>query len=162
MLLDLNLKLLGSLSNFLVKLKDEQYQQKLELLEGNSIGKHLRHILDFYQVLLKYKQDTTINYSSRERDKEIESSTKCALDKIKSIEQSLNQIDLNQTINVEFCSRGINKTLKSNLERELLFNLDHCTHHMAIIRIAVKHYFPNIEICQNFGIAESTQTHYKT
>ena len=42
------------------------------------------------------------------------------------------------------------------LARELVYNIEHAIHHMAIIRMALIQEFPDINVDSNFGIAYST------
>ena len=39
---------------------------------------------------------------------------------------------------------------------ELVYNIEHAVHHMAIIRIAVQHEFPDLALDDEFGYATST------
>ena len=45
--------------------------------------------------------------------------------------------------------------IESNYYRELMYNIEHCIHHQAIIKIALLH-LGKTEIVENFGIAKST------
>ncbi|MDH3651116.1 MAG: hypothetical protein OEQ53_15620, partial [Saprospiraceae bacterium] len=44
----------------------------------------------------------------------------------------------------------------SNVARELLYNLEHLIHHLAIIRIAMREVEPDVELGAHFGVAPST------
>lgn len=50
---------------------------------------------------------------------------------------------------------GLTMRIQSNYYRELLYNLEHCVHHQALIKVAVLQ-FENILIDDNFGVARST------
>ena len=52
--------------------------------------------------------------------------------------------------------------IKSSLEREIAYNIEHAIHHMAIIKIAVMTVFPKVQLAENFGIAYSTVRYHKT
>jgi hypothetical protein len=45
--------------------------------------------------------------------------------------------------------------IKSNFERELLFNIEHCIHHQAIIKIGFLH-LNKMELNDDYGVAKST------
>ena len=45
--------------------------------------------------------------------------------------------------------------IESNYNRELLYNLEHCIHHQALIKVAIIQ-SATIEIDENFGVARST------
>ena len=52
--------------------------------------------------------------------------------------------------------------IKSSLERELAYNIEHAIHHMAIIKIAIQTVFPNVKLAENFGVAYSTVRYQKS
>jgi hypothetical protein len=46
-------------------------------------------------------------------------------------------------------------SIPTNFFRELYYNLDHCIHHQALIKVAIN--LSNcIEVDENFGVAKST------
>jgi len=45
--------------------------------------------------------------------------------------------------------------IETNYYRELLYNLEHCIHHQALIRVALFQ-MENIKVNANFGVAPST------
>jgi anionic cell wall polymer biosynthesis LytR-Cps2A-Psr (LCP) family protein len=49
----------------------------------------------------------------------------------------------------------IEVTIESNYNRELLYNLEHCIHHQALIKVAVLQ-MKYLQIDENFGVARST------
>lgn len=126
---------------------------------NNSIGKHVRHILDLFECLIESDETGILNYDSRTRCPETESDKDFALNKIQKISVRIQGLDLNkkvvlkQNLNDSFCE------INSTIERELLYNIEHCIHHLAIIRIGIENNFPQIEIPENFGIAHSTLAH---
>jgi hypothetical protein len=52
--------------------------------------------------------------------------------------------------------------VNSSLYRELLFNIEHAIHHMAILKIGTKIVLPEWDLPQQFGVAPSTIRHQKT
>ena len=46
--------------------------------------------------------------------------------------------------------------VESTLERELVYNIEHAVHHMAMIKIGLRQIAPEILIDKNFGVAQST------
>jgi len=46
--------------------------------------------------------------------------------------------------------------IKTSLDRELVYNIEHAIHHMAIIRIAIENEFDSVSIDKHFGVAYST------
>ena len=45
--------------------------------------------------------------------------------------------------------------IETNYYRELMYNIEHCIHHQAIIKIALLN-FGKTEIAENLGVAKST------
>jgi hypothetical protein len=45
-------KYLTDLSNVLQQIKDSDYCRPLQIFDNGSIGKHVRHILEFYKCLI--------------------------------------------------------------------------------------------------------------
>jgi hypothetical protein len=51
--------------------------------------------------------------------------------------------------------------IDTNYYRELIYNLEHTIHHMALIRVAINE-VSNITLPQGFGVAEATIQYQKT
>ena len=67
----------------------------------------------------------------------------------------LPKLNINQTLilQTEFDQHC---KVNTNVEREILYNLEHCIHHLAIIKIGLKIIKPNFKLPENFGLADST------
>jgi hypothetical protein len=65
----------------------------------------------------------------------------------------------NKTLKLE-AAYDLNKeefiTIETNFLRELVYNIEHAVHHMAIIKIGVREVAPQIVLPHDFGIAAST------
>lgn len=141
-------------------LSSDQYSTSLNLLMNNSIGKHIRHIVEFYDILKdSCKGDALLSYDKRKHCNRTETEIKFAVDRFKGILNWLNEIDedLALKLNISY-DKAENKDfyLDTSLQRELVYNIEHAIHHMAIIRIAIEQDFPSIKLDKNFGIAYST------
>jgi hypothetical protein len=76
-----------------------------------------------------------------------------AVDAIKEIRLSLEQPD--KAVNV-FCNTDDSVIcIQSNYYREVLYNLEHCIHHQALIKVALLN-IQDIQIAEGFGVAPST------
>ncbi len=140
---------------YLQVLSAEEYQQSLDLLSSASIGQHTRHFIEFFQCLLQQLPSGEVNYDLRIRDKEIEQDPNRALLAIEQICQQLDKCQLEQQIQLSaFYSHTI--TVSSNVARELVYNLEHTIHHLAIIRIGLAILRPDLQLPDSFGIATST------
>lgn len=141
-------------------LSSNQYSTSLNLLMDISIGKHIRHIVEFYDILKdSCKSDGLLSYDKRKHCHRTETEIKFAVDRFKDILSWLNEISEDQALklNVSYDrvgNEGFN--IDTSLQRELVYNIEHAIHHMAIIRIAIEQDFPSIKLDKHFGIAYST------
>ncbi len=149
--------LLGQLQEVLTQLNDEQYTEKVKLLSGATIGQHTRHIIEFFLELDSGYASGIVNYDARNRDREIETKRRKAIDKIAYLDSRLRKEDRQLTLHCMDGSRDDITPLpiSSTYTRELLYNLEHTTHHMALMRIAVQ-LLSTIELPENFGVAHAT------
>lgn len=136
-------------------LNQEQYSFKSELLNGASIGEHLRHSYEFYVCLLKRENPTIINYDERKRDARIETDLAYAVEQIQSLKTHLKPIK--NDVPLKLSSKEANAQMVStSLERELVYCLDHAIHHQALIKIGLKELNLYHLVNENFGVAYST------
>ncbi len=152
-----NLRVLHQLKTLAHHLKDEGYTQSLDLLSGNSIGKHYRHIIEFYQCLLG--SQGIVNYDKRQRSFDLENNADFAVESINTIIATLEKEPIVDDCNYEADfsdDGGENIKVKTSFARELAYNIEHTVHHMAIIQIVVRYYFPQIILEEGFGVAAST------
>jgi uncharacterized damage-inducible protein DinB len=160
------MKLTGATQNLLSELTDvikqidpKDYSKKISVLSDSTIGQHIRHIIEFYDCLIKGAENGMVNYDLRERDREIEEKKNSALSKLKVISQKLSLLNTDKeiTLAVSFdLNTATPENIKTNLGRELAYNIEHVVHHMAIIKIGIKSACPYIQLSPNFGIATST------
>ena len=72
---------------------------------------------------------------------------------MREIQKNLEQPDKEVSI---FCGTNDNAVcIESNYYREVLYNLEHCIHHQALIKVALLS-IKNINIADGFGVAPST------
>ncbi|MBC8109710.1 MAG: hypothetical protein H7Y04_01480, partial [Verrucomicrobia bacterium] len=76
---------LQPLVRLLEKLSNEEYQQPLAVFSGSSIGKHLRHIAEFYECLLTGIPNGVIDYDARKRNPDIENNRDFAYQTLQAI-----------------------------------------------------------------------------
>lgn len=154
------------LEHLLKNLTEEQYGLPLEIFSGASVGKHYRHIIEFFQCVSVSEQTETICYDNRIRDTRIESSRSFASGLLKDLKEDLSEIDTMRKLTLigdlvpdgEVSSSYIGTTLF----REFHYAVEHAIHHMAIIKMGVKIAFPEVEIPAEFGVAPSTLRYQQT
>jgi sulfate adenylyltransferase subunit 1 (EFTu-like GTPase family) len=94
-----------------------------------------------------------VNYDARVRNIQIQTNTHYAVQQLLEIQQNL--VKENKHIELQQLIDGEQITIQSNYNRELLYNLEHCIHHQALIKVALLQ-CKNISIDVNFGVARST------
>ena len=159
MLAKLNLEVLEELSDFLIQLKPEDFKEYSPVLKTASIGQHVRHILELYECLLIQYGSGVVSYDDRKRDKRLETDLDLAIAKIKEIQANLSFDDkellLKMAVETDF------ETIRSSFNRELCYNLEHCIHHQALIKIACNQ-LDYITLPSGFGVAKSTIDYVKS
>ena len=146
-------KTLLELSDLVSKLSDADYCFPCNDLSNATIGEHTRHIIEMFQCLENQYENGVVNYDNRKRDYLIQTNTAFANECIAAI---LNQIDKdNKSLQLQQIVDGQILLIESNYHRELLYNLEHCIHHQALIKVAIIQ-LASIDIDENFGVARST------
>lgn len=146
-------KTLNELSDLLSQLSEDDYCCPCHDLSNATIGEHTRHIIEMFQCLENQYEIGIVNYDNRKRDYTIQTKTTFAKECIATI---LNQVDKeNKELQIQQIVDGEELLIQSNYQRELLYNLEHCIHHQALIKVAIIQ-SNSIEIDENFGVARST------
>ncbi len=145
---------------YLREIDPDVYGMPLDLLFGASIGQHTRHFVEFYQCLLGQiaGDSPVVNYSERLREPAIENDPEYALKTIGDLVNQILALDANIMCKLK-CSEQFENCdvyVDSNLERELLYNIEHTIHHLAIIKIGLAAVAPGIDLPEHFGVAPST------
>lgn len=144
---------LNELIDLLSQLSDSEYANPCTELSNASIGEHTRHIIEMFLCLENQYQSGIVNYDKRERNIQIQSNTEFAIKSIEKIKTNLDKSD--KKIELQQIIDGEEIRIDSNYFRELLYNLEHCIHHQALIKVAILKY-DSLTINANFGVARST------
>lgn len=144
---------LNELSDLLTQLSVDDYTCPCHGLSDATIGEHTRHIIEMFQCLEKQYDKGVVNYDDRKRDYQIQTDANFAKESIISVINSLDKP--NKNIILQQIVDGEELNIESNYHRELLYNLEHCIHHQALIKVAVLQN-DSIVIDANFGVARST------
>jgi hypothetical protein len=145
------------LKEVLVQLSNQDFIKPVNNLGDSSIGEHSRHVIELFQCLLNSYENGKLNYDKRERNISIQSDVKFANNAIDVIIETIDKP--NRNIVLEQIINGQSISIQTNYFRELLYNLEHCIHHQALIKVALFH-IENIKVNATFGVAPST-TEYK-
>ncbi|MFV8336907.1 DinB family protein [Flavobacterium sp. RSP29] len=144
---------LNELVDLLNQLSQKEYSNSCTELSNATIGEHTRHIIEMFQCLENQYDLGIVNYDKRERNTRIQTDTVFAIENIVLIQQNLDK--KNKNIELLQIIDGEEIRIESNYFRELLYNLEHCIHHQALIKVAILQ-CETVIIDANFGVARST------
>ncbi|MCM5663278.1 DinB family protein [Galbibacter mesophilus] len=149
-----------ALKEIISKLSLEQFKEPILVLNHSSIGMHVRHVLEFYQCLFNAVSKEVLNYDDRLRNKQIETDLSYCLTILDEILLKIDGADENSVFTL-FANYAIDgerapEEVQTTMKRELIYNIEHTVHHLAIIKIGVKALDPSIEFNENIGVAAST------
>ncbi|WP_456458158.1 hypothetical protein [Reichenbachiella sp.] len=153
-------RILDQLTHLLENLTNDEYSKTLAVLHDNSIGQHMRHTLEFFSCLTTGLTSGIVNYDERERDVFLESNTLEALSSIAKLKVAIDQIKDNCGLKLVHQSYDLDAReeheVDTNLYRELIYNIEHAVHHMALMKIGLREIKPSLELPKDFGVASST------
>ncbi len=144
---------LQELNDLLEQISDADYAHPCHELGNATIGEHTRHIIEMFQCLNSQYETGVVNYDQRQRNKLIQTNSEFAIGQIKEIQNALDKE--NKKIELQQIVDGEEIRIESNYFRELLYNLEHCIHHQALIKVAIL-MNGKLEVNENFGVARST------
>jgi uncharacterized damage-inducible protein DinB len=153
-----NMGILEQGSAILDALSDEEYSRPVDGSgASSSLGKHFRHVINFYESLLT-PEDGLLDYDRRRRDPDIEQQAQVASSRMKGFRKEFTRwIDepvARPRISGIFIQRDKGLLIPSDLGRELKFVLEHSIHHYAIIGLIIRQ--RGFDIPREFGVAPST------
>ena len=148
---------LEDLMDLCERLNDQQYCYNSKLLNGASIGQHLRHSAEFYLCLFQGIPTQTVNYDERKRDLLIETDRTYAIKTLLDLSDQLNHIQPSFALQLfSNETEAKEKPFVTSVDRELLYCLDHAIHHQALIKIGLKELQIADIVGDDFGVAYST------
>ncbi len=159
--------LAAQMVGLLENLNASVYTRPLPLFKGSTIGQHFRHILECYTCLLDGIASNQIDYGSRKRNQALSENPKAALAGLDYVAHTVKLLEEHQRLQVasEFSAEILSNSGKpeypSSLGRELQYAFDHAIHHLAMIRMGLEVYFPEIPLDDDLGVAPSTLKYRK-
>ncbi|KAF8641240.1 hypothetical protein AX17_000874 [Amanita inopinata Kibby_2008] len=139
---------------------DDQLTVNSRYLPGSTIGKHLRHARDHFQLLLKCMASPaprTLSYDIRTRNTPMETNLNAAkeslLETIKQLEELVPTANLNDPLILHAVTPFLQE-FQSTFGRELWFAALHCVHHWSMVRVIAGEM--DIKLSDDFGFAPST------
>ena len=137
-------------------LQQQEYVQPSTSLSNNTIGQHVRHIIELFQCLELGYESGIVNYENRKRDITIETDKELAKSILLSIHPALEKDNKDLVLEANY-DEDDNSPLRiaTNYNREIAYNLEHTIHHMALIRVGLNE-LSSLSLPENFGVASST------
>lgn len=146
-------KQLSAIEGLLEEIQPVDYCRESVMLGKSTIGRHVRHVIELAQAVVKGHEKGVINYDNRERNTLIENHKEEA---IRHIQALIREVEKNNTeVVVEVVSENTTTCVKSSYFREVHYNTEHAIHHMALIRVALRE-FGIDTVSEGFGYAPST------
>ena len=150
------ISLFDELKIVLLGLENAYYSAPCKVLSGATVGQHTRHVIELFIELDKGYKNGVVNYEHRNRNLQIETDTAYALALIDDVLANLDKPNIDLQLEVDYDLAGDNSLrVNTNYYRELIYNIEHAVHHMALIRIGVNA-ISNIDLPTSFGVAVST------
>ncbi|SRR5258708_5100403 len=151
--------ILKQLGDVVRQIDERDFSRPSATLSNSTIGQHLRHTLEFFICLESGFDKGLVNYDKRCHDKLIESDKFTALAALVRIQDFVVAHSDDKVLKLEVayernCENWI--TIESNFRRELVYNIEHAVHHMAIMKIGIREVAPYVSVPADFGIAVST------
>ncbi len=157
--------ILQQLSDVIQQLKERDFARPSAVLSNSTIGQHTRHTLEFFLCLEHGFSKGVVNYDKRAHDKLIESDKFIALNAIHQIVDFVRSQSDDRLLSLEVGYERDSEeclTVETNYYRELIYNIEHAVHHMAIIKIGIRDVAPYVSLPSDFGIAISTIRHQES
>lgn len=144
------------LSNSLKELTPEQYTQASQVLDNASIGQHVRHVVELFLCLNNGYETGIVNYEKRKRDYRLETDKVFASEILDTVYATLLKHDKKLLLEAGYDEHTEEVLIiESNYYREVVYNLEHTVHHMALIRVGINE-VSSIQLPDGYGVASST------
>ncbi|HEX3767428.1 MAG TPA: hypothetical protein VHT72_03590 [Puia sp.] len=149
------------LTDSLNQLQRDQYNHSCSNLSGNTIGQHVRHIIEMFQCLEEGYEKGEVDYEKRKRDKKIETDKDFATSILKEISRQISRENKSLCL-LTYYDELQEKPAKisTNYFREIAYNLEHTIHHMALIRVGLRE-LGDLSVDDSYGVASSTLKYRK-
>ncbi len=141
----------------LEQLTCEQYRRPCRALSNATVGQHVRHIIELFICLENGYYTGIVNYDKRKRDLSIETDRVFASSLLKSIYLQLDKKNKNLVLQASYDDLASESfSIETNYYREVVYNLEHTVHHMALIRVGLLE-VSAVQVPESFGVASSTR-----
>lgn len=152
--------------SILGRLDAERYRAAPIGLAPSGVGRHLRHVYDYYQCFLHGLDSGHLDYDRRERDERFERDPAYAAERLRELIERLGRLPgdlhdraLQVRMDVEPEALASARWCRSTIGRELRFLASHTIHHFALIDLLLR--AQGFECGAGFGVAPSTLQHQR-
>ncbi len=154
--------LFAQLQAVLEELTQQDYTTPSQHLSGCTIGQHVRHIIELFVELNKGYESGTVNYEGRQRDYQLENDNGFAIEALDDILHQFLKHDKSLALLTDLSLDGSGCfSIGTTYYREIIFNIEHTVHHMALVRVAVQE-LTDIVLPNSFGVAATTIKHQQS
>jgi uncharacterized damage-inducible protein DinB len=152
-------RILKQLAQLVNNIEDGDFARPSATLNGSSLGQHIRHTMEFFLCYKSGFEKGVVNYDQRNHDRLIETDRDLALAAIRQMINFVDSLQDEKPLKLEVGYDLIKDEyicVDTNSTRELLYNMEHAVHHMAIMKIGLREIAPYVRLEDDFGIAAST------
>jgi len=149
---------------YLNQINEADYVKNFSVLNGRSIGYHTRHVLEHLQCIIDQSSSGVVNYGLRQRRTEIEKDKSRALEAIDQLMYDLPTVTFEKDLMLEISFDDNPEDyfyVKSSIERELIYNLEHTIHHNSLILQVLSEMDPQFEMPEAFGVKPLKKRHHQ-
>lgn len=150
--------ILKQLLDVVEKITEDDFRKPSNALNA-TVGQHVRHTLEFFICLEQGYCEGVVNYDKRVHNKVMENDKMKTLQTIRQIQHFItaNQNDKELKLEVGYLPDSNDcEAITTNYLRELVYNIEHAVHHMAIMKIGIREVADYIILPADFGVAVST------
>lgn len=152
------IRILDQLTGVVTQIKDIDFTKPVDALGNATIGQHVRHTLEFFMCYEMGLESGVVNYDMRGHDQVMEQDRALVMATIDHIKRFVSLPEekplLLQVAYDQHPEAFI--SIATNTLRELVYNIEHAVHHMAIMKIGIREAAPYVQLPQDFGLASST------
>lgn len=129
---------LQMLNDVLLKLDDEQFIQPIKHLNGATVGQHSRHIIELLNCALQAKKTGVVDYVNRTRNLLLETDRSLAVQLLQQLLLLEETEDSRLVLQTNVAPADTDTTcVSTTFYREIVYNTEHITHHLALIKVAL-------------------------
>ena len=158
------INILNQLTGVIEQIQEDDFRKPCAALNA-TVGQHLRHTLEFFICLEHGYEQGIVNYDKRDHNKTMENDKIIALHTIRQIKEFIEKNQDDKLLKLEVGYHpddDMFETISTNYLRELVYNIEHAVHHMAIMKIGIREVADYITLPPDFGIAVSTLRYRET